>query len=808
MGAVHKLDLTSDVTHLIVGDTDTPKYKYVAKERPDVKCLLPEWVEAVRQSWMEGGDTNVEALELEHRLPTFAGLRVCVTGFDDLAVRKRLEETVKTNGGEYRGDLTKEVTHLIAFKPAGNKYNFAKTWGIKVVTIEWLQQSLERGMILDEPLYDPLLAPAERGQNAWVRRTVSTSSLAKRPRDEDAGPAPARKLRRTASARLGSQNDGIWTDIVGGGFATENAKQNEWDEVSEQRAAQQPAVLRGGSAKLPNLVQTAGKESQELVLESAHKPAEGFSEEYSQVRRGLFYGRRFFLHGFDARKTEVLERHLRFNEAEILPEITQLTEASPMALENSSFLLVPHASSERDIPSTPTPDPRPQPTVVTDMWIERCLHQKEYVQPSANVTNSPFPHPIPGFEKMVISCTAFEGIELLQASKVIKLLGAVYDEYLTENASVLVCNDTSLNREKIRHAIDWGLPAVKADWLWDSLKEGRRKAFDPYLINPAKQTPTVRKATEQTKSKREARLESDLDSGFGTYHGHMESSQEHNQNQREEAEPFMRRGASKMGNSKSDSSGGTAQNYEPEDPLTTMPPELALDDPRTSAVSYAKMNVSVPLRELSPNSPPKPPKPSFSPAKSQQSASSILTRPEKDKLSTAISSLIDYHKREPKIVPRPVPPETSRQGRRKRKLFGRAPSNLSTCSNGSMNLSRASSVDTMNTDGVGTPLEAAHSATMKADIKDPLTASLLASYDEYENANENGRENFPTTQLVYDDQEAGAWRERLLNKMNGGGKDIKGKSTTPKANGIGTVQDTEGVGLQSVSRRTRHAGGR
>lgn len=83
MGAVHKLDLTSDVTHLIVGDTDTPKYKYVAKERPDVKCLLPEWVEAVRQSWMEGDDPDVEALELVHRLPTFAGLKVCVTGFDD-----------------------------------------------------------------------------------------------------------------------------------------------------------------------------------------------------------------------------------------------------------------------------------------------------------------------------------------------------------------------------------------------------------------------------------------------------------------------------------------------------------------------------------------------------------------------------------------------------------------------------------------------------------------------------------------------------------------------------------------------------
>ena len=83
MGAVHKLDLTSDVTHLIVGDSDTPKYKFVAREREDVKCLLPSWIEAVRLSWMEGEDINVQALEREHALPTFAGLRICVTGFDD-----------------------------------------------------------------------------------------------------------------------------------------------------------------------------------------------------------------------------------------------------------------------------------------------------------------------------------------------------------------------------------------------------------------------------------------------------------------------------------------------------------------------------------------------------------------------------------------------------------------------------------------------------------------------------------------------------------------------------------------------------
>ncbi len=83
MGAIHKFDLTSDVTHLIVGDFDTPKYKFVAKERPDVKCSLPSWIDAVRESWMEGWETDVNALEIAHTLPTLTGLKVCVTGFDD-----------------------------------------------------------------------------------------------------------------------------------------------------------------------------------------------------------------------------------------------------------------------------------------------------------------------------------------------------------------------------------------------------------------------------------------------------------------------------------------------------------------------------------------------------------------------------------------------------------------------------------------------------------------------------------------------------------------------------------------------------
>jgi DNA replication regulator DPB11 len=84
MGATIKLDLTSDVTHLVVGSTESAKYRYVAKSREDVKVLSPAWLEALREVWMEGHDhMDMAALETEHRLPTFFGLKICLTGFDD-----------------------------------------------------------------------------------------------------------------------------------------------------------------------------------------------------------------------------------------------------------------------------------------------------------------------------------------------------------------------------------------------------------------------------------------------------------------------------------------------------------------------------------------------------------------------------------------------------------------------------------------------------------------------------------------------------------------------------------------------------
>lgn len=106
LGGIHKYDLTPDVTHLIVGEYDTPKYRHVAKERPDIKAMAVGWVDAVRDLWVRDEQIDFRALEKEWCLKAFetgggaiddnqkvgprTTLNCCLTGFDDRMLLPRL----------------------------------------------------------------------------------------------------------------------------------------------------------------------------------------------------------------------------------------------------------------------------------------------------------------------------------------------------------------------------------------------------------------------------------------------------------------------------------------------------------------------------------------------------------------------------------------------------------------------------------------------------------------------------------------------------------------------------------------------
>ncbi|KAI9837313.1 MAG: hypothetical protein M1819_000387 [Sarea resinae] len=832
MGAVHKLDLTSDVTHLIVGDSNTPKYKYVAKERPDMKVLAPDWVEAVRQSWMQGDDTDVQALEDEYRLPTLAGLKICVTGFDNrgfplrmeirpdidncyavVEERQALQEAISGNGASYHGDLTKDVTHLIAVSASGRKYQYGTEWGVRIVTLSWLKDSLERGMILDEPLYHPLLPEEERGKNAWVKKAFSSSTLRKRAREEDRTTESLiggkRKLRRTASLKLGSQNEGLWNDIIGGGFGLgeELIKQSSSREWNDSRVTAAILPKNGERDQTPDvstsIAPTKAQGQEPLSLELARDGIRG-----EHTNGGLFRNKCFYLHGFEEKKVRheiknkamisrkginwvhrqasIIQDHLLCYEGEVFYSISQLSQSIQAEPGRVGYLLVPH-HFKGQLPATKQSSP--PLLVVTEWWLERCLFKKQLMDPENDALSTLFrEYPLAGFENLVISSTSFSGIDLLQVSKVVKLLGGTYDEYLTPETSVLVCNSSGNSKEKLKHALEWNVTAVSADWLWDCIRSRHIQDFESYLVAGGGQTPKAWSAPVERPRKSSLNLKSGPGDAFS-------SLPEPRQRPKENAASHPKKPF-----------GGTlklkpGQKVPPlvvldETPPPASPPASA--DGNEAASDFDALTVIQPLNKNEADSNSRPltdispdvnsqKRPSASPTASRskrtpQPDDSIPTsnpvpnhppqsdpkrppEPVQEDLSTTIAALL-AHKQASAAQSRAAASSNSADTRRKRRLLGRAPSNLSTTSR---SFSRASSADTAASAELSGHHPQAHllqsnlNSNMSFHTDDPEDDDMRRKREEDEQL-----DYMPSQAVLYEDPEVQKERDRMLEKMGGG----------------------------------------
>lgn len=201
------------------------------------------------------------------------------------------------NGAEFRKDLTKSVTHLIARNAEGEKYKFATQWNIKVVTVKWFHDCVERGMILDEEKYHPMLPLEEQGVGAWNRTLPAVKEKAGKENAGDGGALnsrPRKKLRRTASTKLVGQNENIWGDIIGMGFTnTESTepKPDQWEEndfeISKPpviQAAKSFASETTFSETTQNRQQPATKSKNDGFLDGSYILVLGFSPKQVRIK--------------------------------------------------------------------------------------------------------------------------------------------------------------------------------------------------------------------------------------------------------------------------------------------------------------------------------------------------------------------------------------------------------------------------------------------------------------------------------------------------------------------------------------------
>jgi DNA replication regulator DPB11 len=421
-------------------------------------------------------------------------------------------------------------------------------------------------------------------------------------------------------------------------------------------------------------------------------------------------------------KISILRHHILTNDGEIPASLAMEEGGDPSRIQRR-FLVIPYTHPYSEIPSTEGITPPPE--VVTDLWAERCLQAKRFYEPDEHVLSRPIQVvPIPGFQKLVINSTGLANIDLLHVSKVVNLLGGMYDQTLKIGISVLVCNPEKAGEDKLRHAFEWRIPTVSIDWLWACIRSGRMQPFRSFLLEQgarSNKVPASKGLAGQPVTENPTRRRSPLNNAK-TAPG--DPSAEDNRGKRGTnaskesmvpGEGFMK---SLPKNQDDDGVNGNRKHDKLEVQASTDMKQ------QNGQNMYGDDEIGLPLQDLSTNSSQKPER-APSPQKARLSRNfdgqSSLTYGEQDEDTPPSAPDATSTGKTTYIPPQPesingaikellgrskakrTTNNTTNGNSQKKRLLGRALSNMSNSSREGTNVrvSRASSVDSMNTDGLG-----------------------------------------------------------------------------------------------------------
>lgn len=416
--------------------------------------------------------------------------------------------------------------------------------------------------------------------------------------------------------------------------------------------------------------------------------------------------------------------------------------------------------------------------------------------------------------------------DLLHLSKVVKVLGASYDQVLKTGISVLLCNSSNAGEEKLRHAHEWCIPVVSVDWLWACIRSGQRQPFRPFLLKQGQKSkemfssPKGGVAVEQADSLQAGRRHEfapdmqQIEPGSRSritvhrksYPNNLEGDGNSNKHKEKlnPGEGFLKSPCREESN----------RDYPNRKKVATTESVTTKDGHENEEFVDRETDqngIALPLQEVSPNPPPKSETVSAAPktrlfrhfdghssgpvldkeshtlSAPETTSKSLQTPipPPPSSINGAIKELLGKSKTKPSTSIR------SNGDTGKKRLQGRALSNMSNSSRDGSNVrvSRASSIDSVNTDGLGSVIlddksdsrrnssGAAGNASLTGRASASETGLRQASFDLGDAA--LYREEYPEeveeppqmTQLGYDNpDDAVALRELLAEKTDSDSK--------------------------------------
>ena len=415
MGATHRSDLRSDVTHLIGISIQTEKYQFAAKYRNNILFMHPKWIERTHDTWINGEDVLVAESERIYALPIFYKTLICVT---NVALEERIpmQKVLVAHGATFTADLTPKVTHLIVAACHGEKYRHSFLWNVPRVTPEWIAQSIARGAALDAKLFDPDIAAEEQGVGAWVKGVGVETKRSLIQKTDSFQAVTSLKVRNTKKRK--AMEDGMWNDIL---------------SQSEQQTIM--------TTKAPSINDTY---SRQIPPPPLPPPREKILERYA-----------IKAWGFTSDRRKIISAIVKDHGGVFLEEESD----RPPTAVTSTYTIISHTVPEEDAPHG---------LIATEFWIERCLYSKSFVDPSYFLCQpAKGPLPRPGMAHLLISITGFSGIDQLHVSKLIQVLGATFCETFTAQRSLLIAGKKSASQDKVAKALEWNIPVVTLSWLSD-----------------------------------------------------------------------------------------------------------------------------------------------------------------------------------------------------------------------------------------------------------------------------------------------------------------------------------------------------
>lgn len=152
--------------------------KYDVAVKKEVPVMTAEWVDQV---WERGRHDNVHAVDPQfarYRCPALRGLAISVSQLNRKD-KELLRKSIESHGGTYSPALDMDsTTILIAARPDGDKYRYARKWKIPCLSLDWVFDSIEKGHCLPTDKYRVDAAPDSASGAAGSTDRASTPTKA------------------------------------------------------------------------------------------------------------------------------------------------------------------------------------------------------------------------------------------------------------------------------------------------------------------------------------------------------------------------------------------------------------------------------------------------------------------------------------------------------------------------------------------------------------------------------------------------------------------------------------------------------